>query len=390
MKNQLLTVFTVLAVYLVAMPSFADNNGAEYLVKMGKDHLQKGQRDMAIHEFSKALMMDPHNETALKELHSLGIDQGLYSGARTSLERLSAMSEEINAYKTKLQDLEKHKAILESMLKQADVANLDLSLTNGQMDQDINSLQEGLTVSQLLSEEEAKQHLEQMKLMSKQQEADKALNEKEMMALNEQLKNKMTPRITIGAVDSGDLASLRHRLNSTVERSLDYEKELAAYHDENSQLKKFVEDQYAHQDKLIHVLEDYLHLREDHLSDAKDHLVYRELDLANTDDYLVDKIDELIQYNEDFGEYIVHIGDETFFLDEQNSYIKFLRERFDQMQDEMSSEHVAVSEKVNMLIDQDKYLLSLQAELEDAQKQIQRLLKDREDFLNAVKEEITE
>ena len=54
------------------------NPSANYLVEIGELELKRGNIDYAVHEFSKALLVEPGNKEALYYLNHLGYAKGLY------------------------------------------------------------------------------------------------------------------------------------------------------------------------------------------------------------------------------------------------------------------------------------------------------------------------
>lgn len=79
------------------------------LIKMGKGFYESGHYEKAIHEFSKALLVEPYNEEALKCLEKMGVDGGVYGYQKTAVDHIYELSEEIAAYQNDLQALEAQK-----------------------------------------------------------------------------------------------------------------------------------------------------------------------------------------------------------------------------------------------------------------------------------------
>lgn len=75
----ILVMVSTLSLSCVSL-SFAGTGGeaADYLVKIGEMHLQDGQIQDAIHEFSRALMIQPNHHKAQKYLSSYELNDGLY------------------------------------------------------------------------------------------------------------------------------------------------------------------------------------------------------------------------------------------------------------------------------------------------------------------------
>lgn len=78
---------------------------AAELINMGKEFYENGQSKEAIHEFSKALLIDPHNEDALFYLKEMGVEGGVYGYQKTALDYIYELNEEIIAHQNSLQNL---------------------------------------------------------------------------------------------------------------------------------------------------------------------------------------------------------------------------------------------------------------------------------------------
>jgi len=74
----------------------SQNEGSAFLVDVGERSLEKGNITNAIHEFSKALMLDPYNERALKHLQAYGLNEGLYANvSKTRTEQVFELQEKV-------------------------------------------------------------------------------------------------------------------------------------------------------------------------------------------------------------------------------------------------------------------------------------------------------
>ena len=98
---KLLTMMVFALCLLPAGNLYAGSNsaGADYLVKIGERELQQGRAADAVHEFSKALMLDPNHQRAKAYLSQYGIEEGLYSTNQTVTSRLVQDSQALAYYK---------------------------------------------------------------------------------------------------------------------------------------------------------------------------------------------------------------------------------------------------------------------------------------------------
>jgi len=88
--------------------------GADFIVEVGERALKDGDISEAIHEFSKALMLDPDNKKARWYLAKLHVDQeGIYNGARTPEDQMGDMARDLGEYENDLSGLERDRYYLQ-------------------------------------------------------------------------------------------------------------------------------------------------------------------------------------------------------------------------------------------------------------------------------------
>ncbi|MEW5895399.1 MAG: hypothetical protein AB1650_06555 [Candidatus Omnitrophota bacterium] len=78
---------------------------AEDLIRSGKKYYENGYHDKAIHQFSKALLIEPKNQEALEYLGKMGLSGGVYGQPESQLDKIHELSEEIAAYQTRVGEL---------------------------------------------------------------------------------------------------------------------------------------------------------------------------------------------------------------------------------------------------------------------------------------------
>ena len=104
MKRKQLFVLKMVLVVLIsgAVPEVyarEGNGAAEALCQYGKRLYKQGDLENAIHEFSKALIVDPENETAKSYLRKMGLAEGLYSGEKTDRSRVVQLVRDLRQLK---------------------------------------------------------------------------------------------------------------------------------------------------------------------------------------------------------------------------------------------------------------------------------------------------
>ena len=96
----------LLAVFL-PVPAFAAvSMVSEDLCRKGKFYYERGDYAKAVHELSKAILVDPKNEEARGYLQQLGIKDGLYGRQNPPLSQIAALAHDIQQYKREVQSLE--------------------------------------------------------------------------------------------------------------------------------------------------------------------------------------------------------------------------------------------------------------------------------------------
>lgn len=110
-KTTFLAVCLCVSIFLFPcpLPALAEsaNIMTEYLVKIGKIYYDEGNFVSAIHEFTKAVMIDPNNEEAQYYLKKLGAEGGYFGRSEKRVIEINRLAGEIERYKKALAVLEK-------------------------------------------------------------------------------------------------------------------------------------------------------------------------------------------------------------------------------------------------------------------------------------------
>lgn len=104
-----------------------DNTVASSLVDLGKSFYQEGNRKEAIHEFSKALLVDPYNKEAKEYLKKLGLKSGLYQGVKTEITDLVGKLDHREA----LDEVERLAKVQDARELEIDVLNQKITAREG-------------------------------------------------------------------------------------------------------------------------------------------------------------------------------------------------------------------------------------------------------------------
>ena len=81
--------FIILTILALTMPlvimrhAHADSMGADYLCEIGMEYFEKADYGNALHEFKKALIVDPNNQTALDYIYAIQRCTGDTTATRT-------------------------------------------------------------------------------------------------------------------------------------------------------------------------------------------------------------------------------------------------------------------------------------------------------------------
>lgn len=295
------------------------NDAANFLVDVGEIHLKQGETQRAIHEFSKALLIEPENVRAKEYLAKYDLEEGLYKGINTNSSQIMDLALHVEEYKRKVNELECEKVGVQNALNALELekevlmkAHETLKSETSQLKTQVSQLEETVKLTESQHSEKIKE-IESIYADQNQKLQDAIAVEKldassheQVMAMPLHYQTEYLAPIEITLpVSEGDVVEKIVEVPTEIP-SLEYEQELAALRDNHQQLKTRNAFHLQQQSKLIHVLEDYLQLREDRLNDAKDQLVMKEIDLAQTQHVLTASLDKLIGVHESAETYHDH------------------------------------------------------------------------------------
>lgn len=434
----------------------AGNTGADFLVKTAKAHLQSGDVTSALHEFSKALMLDPDHQEAKYYLSQYGVPSGLYKNVETRTSQIADMGKSIKIHNDQIVVLEQQKQELEhkiqdlamerdmlyhsNMINEARVNDLsseieqlrsemygqdfehaqqihDLGKGGVQMDpyygfehkteadifeEQIAELKElrkrvrHLIIErdelQVANEHKTNQISSLRKEMQVQQFDNAKKFEKEIISMPQaqevEVKDKFaripTPQPVMD-VDHGEtnqhMEELNIKLNDVLTEAESKEDALRQVTYEYNQLKNYVHDRYAHQEKLIAVLEDYLRLREDHLNLTSDEVIEKHIGMTQKEKILISRLGELIDMYDSTGTYQGLIQSKDQLIDNKIKDVE-------RLQQELNKADKKLDSRDKQLELQTSHFMQLEKEFIETKDQLNDQFDQRQQFIEELKSEI--
>ncbi|OGX23791.1 MAG: hypothetical protein A2787_05690 [Omnitrophica WOR_2 bacterium RIFCSPHIGHO2_01_FULL_48_9] len=170
-------IFSALWVFQAQAADFAKST--QFLVDQGKKHYQDGNFPSALHEFSKALLVDPKNETAMDYLGKMGFQDGLYGRRPSPVTRSAMLSQDVKVLRDKWSDSEREKALVTQDLSDTEEARHTLCLLLEKKRQQYNHLNHKLAYARENFQQEnieVRKHLQDL-------ESQTALQEEEIVFL---------------------------------------------------------------------------------------------------------------------------------------------------------------------------------------------------------------
>lgn len=394
MKKLIILMSLVVLGIFITISASADtrNTGAEFLVETAERFYHQGRMEDAIHEFSKALMLEPDNKKALKYLKDLHIDGGLY-GKRplTNLSRVAQFAqdskrvyEQLDEYQEKIENLKKERLTLQNMFDQLYVQKESLDQMNTHQESEIESLRN--QVNRLMEKE--------LQFQEKISQAEKFYIER-----NKELEERLSKRKEIAAksVPAYDTNYDQSRLKEQLKTLEDQYDQLKV----DSQKRELdlgstitnLKLDLSHKEKEIAVLNNKLNIK-DHQINKEDasaptstaidqktemdklnqELIETELQLAKAQSELAIKLKELSKLTQK-----MHEGEK------QQKVIVPLSKPTVKDAQSVDSELLLMQSE---LADQKQVFESVEKELEEANGQTNRLITNEQKFLNEMKSDI--
>lgn len=285
----------------------SENGGANFLVEVGERDLRRGNVQQALHEFSKALMLDPAHARALHYMKEYGFADGLYSGsstrvseaARFALEQkkaeMDALAQETEMAKTR-EILDQVKAHRDQISRELTDKNLQLYAMQAQ-------------VGALSSELDENDH--RFEGQVSQLEKLYASIEQEMAKVREQEAGYLQ-------MTQGDLGRVHA-----------YENELITLQQEYNLLREKEHEFQRRQQDLYYQMEQYAYVRSRLIDDLSDELIYKDLDIAMKDSYVSAKLEQIEHLDTLIEGHRRQIAEQYETIQEQSQNIDHLQKRLE-------------------------------------------------------------
>lgn len=232
---------------------------ADFLVEIAQRHFERGRYETAIHEFQKALLINPDHPVALEYLNKMNIGIGGPSTDRTHRAEVAKLGRII--YKQKgqieyLKDLKDENQKLRSYNKK--MANKSQGYINetNQLNREINMLHRDLS------------HVKKQQLA-------------EINNIANYYKDQIALRDT--EYQHPDTEELEARYYQSLQTAMLHADEALTLSKENAKMKNYFNEHYAHQDKIIRVLEEYVDMHEELFRQMQDELTLAKVNEAKSE-----------------------------------------------------------------------------------------------------------
>lgn len=296
---KLKTIFKVIGTCLIVTVAAlgtvqaSENTGSDFLIEIGNNEKANGNLKGAIHEWSKALMLDPTNEEAKRNLREAGLEEGLYSGAETHHSRIADMSKKLDEYKYKVAKLEKQKEAMEVKLGLIELENRnlanqsdDLYEANMAKEAEVLGLSEKVMAA-VVEKDQAAQRIAEL-------EGNHNYEKHALKSAMEAQRNEMI-KAQLKFLEQSEAEHAFYTSHyDEVKDALAHEDTLAEltynYQNADAQLAKAK----ASNDNLMNVVEDYLYVRSSELEGLKNQYVASEIELTESQVLLLSRLDQIL------------------------------------------------------------------------------------------------
>jgi len=309
-KILILAVVTLLSVNF----SYADIDGmgADYLVETGEIQLEHGNIQDAIHEFSKALMINPTHKKAKQHLQEYGLDKGLYEGIKTSTKTIADMATNVKEYKQQVKALDQKKGELEHRYSE------------------LEKEQESLAKATLAKSLEIEEY-------------QKKLDKLEMTINNDRINYTRKLKVEKDRYDI-NIASLKHNRQSldqmgknhtTDDQALKYEKDLKELTYKYTQAKEDAYSVKSKRDDFYQALEDHLYIHRHKVGRLEEDILYKEIKLVKLENQLLKALDESDSLHQTNGQYRERLHKRNRLIVEKRKDVAYLKSQVDKINKEL-------------------------------------------------------
>lgn len=290
---------------------------SDYLVEIGQKELARGRIDDAVHEFKKALLINPQHKQARYELRKLGfVDEG-YSGIKSTSERLME-------YHNKVVELQKDKMDMEAKLAKMQKEQERLHEIYAVKNLELETLMNRIASIKTLRDKEKQDQLRQIDQVAKfyadqNKDLQQKVADQKKEIVNQQVALLM-PNNKTGMNESqleDKLLNLGYRVN---------------------QLDPYTQAKLDVQEKLISLFSEYMDLREQRFLEVENQLAFNEIDKAKQQKQLIKKMNEIIKLQDSVDRYLKRLEDHDQVLTDVNNEKQLLQTELDEMQKKLDQQ----------------------------------------------------
>lgn len=313
MKKTYIFILTAVLL-LIAAPTQAQsgNTGANFLVEIGERELENGNIEAALHEFSKALMLDPNHPQALEYVRRHGLDRGLYGGIRTNQTDIVDMAGKVVESRAQVQ-----RALDEQSRLLAQQAAIE------------ERLQREKELKDNISRKLTKTNLEMYDMRSRMAKLECMLDKKEA-----KLHGQAQDVKDIYAQINRELDEVQRREFGMEEKDLGmvhaYENELLKNQMKLNSLREKNFAELARRDQAYQALDDYRLIRHKVINDLKDELIYQEVEIMHKERDIIEKLNEIESLNDRLLGTHEQIDNKDELLEGMHEELRKLRRQRDQ------------------------------------------------------------
>ncbi|HBG61323.1 MAG: hypothetical protein A2306_07060 [Omnitrophica WOR_2 bacterium RIFOXYB2_FULL_38_16] len=338
----------------------------DFLVETGEHYLRQGDAETAIHEFSKALMINPDNEKAREYLKMSGMKNGLYSGVVGYESHFGELNRHIEDYKQQVLNLQTEKFKLRG--KFVDLMNEKKRLYESNLAKSsrIVDLEQKLdNIKEQLYQRDAVIRRQEWKDKVEMNEVEALISQRNRFLKEEVIRQKSEMDALKSILDEKDenLEDIKQRFAEVISSSREHQVVLGTFDQFKDQAYKV----NGRQDRMIHVMEDVMQYSDGHLVEAKDSLVKKELDLVQNQEARLARLDDAVYLVETVVKQQEEIDTRDTFVKNQKDSVLKLADR--------------VHNKDEMIDVQNQHILEIEQELQKAKKQISELEKEKMEIL---------
>lgn len=231
MKNHFITILTLSTLIIFVCPGHDleakdTNQAAQILCDYGKGLYDSGDFENAIHEFSKALLIEPENQMARSYLEKMGLDKGIYAGNRSSLTQVGEISRRLISHQQKIAYLKEQKKKSDATMKRIQEEQQRLANVIAKKEEALKNSRERIASLSREAREGTIEDQAKIKALSKDVDAKKSELQEQKKLSSKQLKELSLQQLSLYNKQV-ELEDLRKIARGAQERNQDEDLKLA-------------------------------------------------------------------------------------------------------------------------------------------------------------------